>query len=127
MDLRLPASRPGRFIRDAFIGLWIFVAILAGFSGVRPWAPQHAAASDAVVARVIDATSLPGPKTENAIVAAASRRPVTPKLNMSRLSAMTVLAMAFSLIFACNLAFFRHLRSAYVAPGRWEHRGGGRS
>jgi hypothetical protein len=33
---------------------------------------------------------------------------------MSRLSAMSVLAMAFSLIFACNLAFFRHLRLAYV-------------
>jgi hypothetical protein len=122
MEVGLPSGRPARFVRDAVIGFSLFVTISVGLCGMRPWTPPHAAASDVVAARAIEITSLPGPKAENAIVAAASRRPVLPVLDRARMSAMTVLALAFSLIFAFNMALLRHLKTAYVGPGCGRHR-----
>ena len=69
--------------------------------------------------RAVEATSPVGTDAETAVVAAALLRPDGSLLQVRRLPDLAVLGLTFSLLFAFNLAFWRHLRRVGV-PARRE-------
>lgn len=67
-------------------------------------------AGEVIATRAIDVTSPNDAVAETAIVAAALMSPDGAVMDVRSLSDLTVLGMTFSLLFALNVAFFRHLR-----------------
>ena len=110
------------------LGLGLFAVLAVGLAGdPRTWSATSAAASDTAITRAIDMTSPPGPAAENSMVAALLRAPAIAADLASgpgRGSAILILGLTFSLMFAFNLALWRHLRRVYASPRRGEWRRG---
>lgn len=105
--------------RDAMLGLGLFFAFGWGLLGT-PSAVylMGGAASAAELSRVAAFT---GPMATADSITQVAARPgttgsVTTVPGPDRATALTLLAGVFAVLFAFNLAFFRHLRNVYVSP-----------
>ena len=120
----LRTRRLRRALRDWMLGLGLFAVLATGLAGdPRTWTATSASAADTAIARAIDVTSPPGPAAENAMVATLLRAPALP-IDSSRGSAILILGLTFSLMFAFNLEIWRHLRRVYASPRRGAWRRG---
>ncbi|MGQ0671921.1 MAG: hypothetical protein ACT4N2_03445 [Hyphomicrobium sp.] len=112
-----------RVAADAGLGLVLFVAFAIGLLGAPSFSDMltggQARAAD--LARVAAFT---GPTLPSAIEPAAVRPAILIstrgglQAQSSSTSAIALLAGVFAVLFAFNLAFFRHLRRVYVTPRR---------
>ncbi len=102
------------WLRDMVLGALAFVVVSLSLAstGEAPlaWNLNQAAAGEVIATRVIDVTAPAGPQAENAVVAAAQMRPAADPLLMRRIGEMTIMGLTFSLLFAFNMAFWRHLQ-----------------
>lgn len=115
---------------DVGIGLAIFTllafAISFDKSAVNPPAFSDLLSISANAAELTTATDKTDALAEAAYIVKAAV-PVPPTAsdgvfrNTTGATAMTLMAAIFSLLFAFNVAFFRHLRSQYAAKARFRH------
>jgi hypothetical protein len=120
MNLK-PTQRPmRRAAADVVLGLALFLAFAFGLIGARLDDASHGQANAAELARVAAFTGPMGAKSATVTVAAKPAILLTTGTPAAsgQTSAMLLLAAVFAVLFAFNLAFFRHLRRVYAAPGR---------
>jgi hypothetical protein len=110
---------------DLTLGFLVF-CLVAGFligdggaraaPGMIPDAAALMAAGDRAEMARAAVVGLPAPAAavQPLMLAAPQDGDATVYRQTSHQAAMTVLALVFSLLFSLNLAFWRHLRSAYV-------------
>lgn len=118
MERRSIPTNPARLARDAVIGFVLFMALVIGLSGPNSLNPAPAVAFDSLNSRAVELTAPAGLATENAILSAALRRPVYNMTHLHRLSGLLMLGAGFALMFAFNMAFFRHLVRVQTAARR---------
>ena len=111
-----------RWLRDVGIGALAFLMlplIAVSISSTPPHlSVSDAAAGEAIATRAVEVTAPAGPEAENAIVAAAQLRPASDPLLLRRVSEFVVAGLSFSLLFAFNMALWRHLRRVNAAARR---------
>ncbi len=105
-----------RFVADALMGLGFFVLILAAIVGTAQLA--HWASSAAHAGGIIEAVQAANIEAKSELVMAAAERiePSKASVEAGKLLPIMILSGVFALMFAFNLAFFRHIRHAYRAP-----------
>ncbi|MEZ5857182.1 MAG: hypothetical protein R3D67_21500 [Hyphomicrobiaceae bacterium] len=112
-------------LRDMLIGGLAFVVVSLGVSwagGTKSdWTVSQAAAGEIIASRAIDVTAPAGPQAENAVVAAAQLRPAADPLLARRISELAVMGLTFSLLFAFNMAFWRHLQRVNAMARQGTH------
>lgn len=117
VHIRRP-RRLRRMARDLALGMTLFIglATLLGMS-CDMWSVSPAAAADHLAAHAIAATSPPGPGSENAVLGAVlyGARPL--KLQPQQLS-VALVGLTFTVLFAFNLALWRHLRRVSASARR---------
>ena len=115
----------GRVLHDTGLGAALFLLVFAiGTAAPRSSLSfNEALAGEVIATRAVEVTSPPGPRAENAIVAAAQLRPDGVPLQARRNSEWIVLGLTFSLLMAFNLAIWRHLRRVSTSPRQKMWRG----
>ncbi|MFM9942353.1 MAG: hypothetical protein ACKVP7_22955 [Hyphomicrobiaceae bacterium] len=122
--LRRRRLRRRQVLRDLGYGLGTFLLLMAVLGAPSDtWTLSRASAADHLAARAIAATSPPSAGSENAVLGAVLHG-ARPLQRPQQPTAMIVLGLTFTLIFAFNLAFWRHLRRVYASPRRGEWRRG---
>ena len=111
-----------RWLKDMALGAAIFILLpLLALAAPRhhagkAWTFDEAFAGEVIATRAIEVTSPASVIAENAIVGAALMRPAGALLGVRHISDLVVLGVTFSLLFAMNLAFWRHLRRVSASP-----------
>lgn len=123
MMIDTAVEKVGRVAVDILLGLAVFY-FLAGFlvadGGARAAARSAADAAGYASGDTTDmaraaVAGLPGPADSHAFTFLAGPTEPSPIFRQtSQQAAMGVLAVVFSFLFTLNLAFWRHLRRAYV-------------
>jgi hypothetical protein len=105
-----------RFVADALLGLGFFVLVLVAIVGTAQFA--HWASSAAHAGGIIQVVQQPKIEAKPELVMAAAERiePSKASAEAGKLLPVMILSGVFALMFAFNLAFFRHIRQAYRAP-----------
>jgi hypothetical protein len=121
----IPSPRPvRRAATDAILGLFLFVAFAFGLLGA-PRLSEITTSGQANAAEMARIAAFTGPIAASSPVETAATRPailVSARADFmadpgpSRTTAILLLAGVFAVLFAFNLAFFRHLRRAYTPP-----------
>ena len=115
-----------RAAADAILGLTLFVVFAIGLLGAPNFSDfttsgQAKAAEMARVAAFTGPISTVGKVEHDAIrpaILVSARTATSAGPGPSRMTAIGLLAGVFAVLFAFNLAFFRHLRRVYAAPAR---------
>ncbi len=110
MTQRTAAHRAGRFLADGLIGLALFLLIAGAAGGDLDARADVRLMPDALTQATVAAVDVGDPEGwPRDVLALAS-----PALRQERQqTALAMLALAFSALFALNLGFWRHLRRAY--------------
>lgn len=115
--------RPLRFAADAVIGLALFLLVAGLLAGTRygevrltDLYPSQALA--AYVPSTDAGTRWAQPTSQIVPLAMVTSYPGQVFRNTDRTTAFIVLSAVFSLLFAGNVALFRHLRAQYAPAGR---------
>lgn len=115
-----PSRKSFRYAaRDAMLGLALFFAFAWGLLGTPSL--SHLPGNAATAAEMARVAAFTGPMatadavTEVAATTVASGSP-RAATGPSRATTLALLAGVFAVLFAFNLAFFRHLRNVYVTP-----------
>lgn len=124
----IKTNRPlRRAFADAALGLTLFVAFTVGLlCAPHLGLTRSTSANAAELARIAAFT---GPIATQSVVETVAMRPailVSTRAGSASISAnapgraitLGLLAMAFTVLFSFNLAFFRHLRRVYADPSK---------
>jgi hypothetical protein len=105
-----------RLAADAALGLSFFVLALVTIIGTARL--THWASSAAYAGGIIQVVQQPKvAATSEQVTAVALRlQPAKASAEAGKLMSVAILSGVFALMFAFNLAFFRHIRKAYRAP-----------
>lgn len=122
MNNRIGRRNLWRGLRDLALGAGLFVILSLGLAGHPSHGLCSPAAASEGVATVIEAISAGGAGADDAVVAALTSR-VGPA-RAGRREELFILGLSFALMFAFNLAIWRHLRRVYASPRRGAWRRG---
>lgn len=105
-----------RFAADVLLGLGFFALVTAGVVGtarLTHWVTGAAHAGGII--QIVDPAHLTK-KTQQLQTVAFQIEPAMTHSDASQMVSFAILSGVFALMFAGNLAFFRHLKHAYRAP-----------
>ncbi len=115
MTQRTATHRAGRFLADGLIGLALFLLIAGAVGGDYDARADVRLMSDVPTQATVTVVDVGDPEGSPRDVLGDVLALASPALRLERQqTALAMLALAFSALFALNLGFWRHLRRAYA-------------
>ena len=107
-----------RFAADLVLGFGFFVLLAIAVAGTARLTQVASGVAHAggLVQALQDSDIVAGPSLVQPATVALAPPPHAKRPDAGSVVAFAVLATVFALMFAFNLAFFRHLRTAYASP-----------